>query len=360
MLGLYQKGELLVNNYKRATQLDKVVNCCLLGAKSLLLRSSKRPTQGRASLSIITLVCTQSVIMAEHLPGRRAKVWLLYLKCTRGDRGRLSLNILREVCSYIHSPMRMTAVHYNQVYRYDLQSQTHSHHPIPVSLSHGTSYIRVGISSLLCVGGRVGADYDFSPSFAVQLLDLSSFKLIHLRGLSIAREGAGLAKVGACFYVFGGSDTFNCMSSCEKMQPSNQRWTKISNMNCFRAWFTPCHFRSLLYLASADVHRIVETFHAETETFTRLPISLPAYFNSGCKSVAFIGKGEMCLLTDKKQIACLKVETERAFRVSDTNQSSWSTQQPLKVDSLAFIACARTVQKFSLETYSFLDYYFPS
>ena len=32
---------------------------------------------------------------------RKDKVWLLYIKYTRGNRARLSINILREVCAFL-------------------------------------------------------------------------------------------------------------------------------------------------------------------------------------------------------------------------------------------------------------------
>ena len=144
------------------------------------------------------------------------------------------------------------------------------------------------------------------------------------------------------------------LSSCEKMQLSDQHWTQISNMLYPRASFTPCHFRSLLYLASASIHKKVETFNAATETFTVLPITLPSLLTP-TTSVAFIANGELCLLTKCKQMARWKVETECDFRLSRTSRSSWSTQQSARVGSLVFIAYFGTVQEFSLDTYYFLD-----
>ena len=47
--------------------------------------------------------------MAKCLLLRKSKVWLLYIKYMRGDRGRLSLNILREVYSYLQ-PTTVAAV----------------------------------------------------------------------------------------------------------------------------------------------------------------------------------------------------------------------------------------------------------
>ena len=98
----------------------------------------------------------------------------------------------------------------------------------------------------------------------------------------------------------------------------------------------------------------METFNAATEHFTVLPVSLPPQLQLAA-SVAFIASGELCLLTNGKQLGRWRIETERKFRLSYTSQGSHSTQQPVIVDSLVFIANTGEVQKLSLETYSFLD-----
>ena len=99
------------------------------------------------------------------------------------------------------------------------------------------------------------------------MLGLPSSSVYSLDLFSVPRHSAGLAKVNAHFYAFGGSIRESC---CEKMQLSNQHWTQISSMHYPRSSFTPCHF--LLYLASTGDHKKVETFNAET--FTVLPVSL--------------------------------------------------------------------------------------
>ena len=55
---------------------------------------------------------------------RRAKVWLLYLKHTQGDRGRLSLNILREVCAFLHLPYLLADITNSYVRFFHFQTTT--------------------------------------------------------------------------------------------------------------------------------------------------------------------------------------------------------------------------------------------
>ena len=136
------------------------------------------------------------------------------------------------------------------------------------------------------------------------------------------------------------------------MQLSDQRWTQISSMQYPRYNFTPCHFCSVLYLISA-IAKAVETFNAKTETFTKLLISLPSQLRA-TGSVAFVISGEVCLLTECKQMARWRIETECDFRLYGSNDWSCSVQQPQIVESVVFIVCREKVQRFSLETYSFL------
>ena len=227
---------------------------------------------------------------------------------------------------------------------YDIESQQVSSHRLSVNFSSGGSYIETGRNALLCVGGF--------NSPAVYSLDYFSCQLSPLPSLFTRRAEAGLAKFNARFYVFGG----HCrerLNSCERMRLSDHHWTQISSMKYPRDSFTPCQFRALIYLPCAYV-KAMETFNAETETFAVLPVSLPS-LHQGNSSVAFVANGELCLLTTGKQMVRWKIETEREFRLSNTNRPCWSTQQPLIVDSLAFIAYMGKVQKFSLNTYSFLS-----
>ena len=62
--------------------------------------------------------------MAVDLSARRAKVWLLYLKHMRGDRGSLSINILREVCAFLHPLYRLAYVTEWSIEFFDFQRET--------------------------------------------------------------------------------------------------------------------------------------------------------------------------------------------------------------------------------------------
>lgn len=249
----------------------------------------------------------------------------------------------------LQTPTKMVGIWRNTAFSYEIQSQQFSEHTLSVNFGVGGSCIQADRNTLLCVGAN-------PASSAVYLLTLSTFQLSPLPSLFTPRDSAGLAKVNAHFYVLGGYNGGGVLSSCEKMKLADKCWTRMSRMTHPRVAFTPCHYGSLLYIVSSnqEANRTVETFNAETETFTLFPVSLPQELRF-TMSVAFIAYGELCILTDEKQIALWNIDTEREFRLFNTDRWSWSCQQPLIVGSFVLIAYKGEVQKFSLETYSFLD-----
>ena len=76
-------------------------------------------------------------------------------------------------------------------------------------------------------------------------------------------------------------------------------------------------------------------------------------------SVSFVANGELCVLTRGKQIAAWRIESEREFRLLDTDRECGSTQQPLVMGSMALIAnnysSSNAVETFSLEFYAFVS-----
>lgn len=189
----------------------------------------------------------------------------------------------------------------------------------------------------------------------VIIVDTNTCQISKLEPLLSPRICPGLGKVENTVFAFGGSIGSAC-KACEKWSILDKCWTRLRDMNYARAYFTPCHFNSLIYLAAtlALDHRAVESFSPTTEICTVLPVSLPLQLTLGCNSVVFVAFGELCLLTKNKQMARWRVDSESEFRLSEVDRECWSTQQPLITGKEVLIAVFETVVKFSLETYSFL------
>lgn len=242
---------------------------------------------------------------------------------------------------------KLVGVEKNQAFLYEIQSQRLTKHILSVDFNDGGGYVEWDRDKLLCVGAR-------PPSSAVYLLEISSFQLSSMPSLSTPRAYAGVAKMNAVFYVFGGYyASYQALCSCEKIKVSDKLWTPINSMIRPRSSFTPCQFRSLFYLVAA-VEPTVETFNPETDTFTVLPVSLPSDLRPHT-SVSFVIDGELCLLTGDRQIALWKIECAQSFRTLNIDRGVCSRQQPLIDETLVLISCKERIQRFSLETYSFLE-----
>lgn len=241
------------------------------------------------------------------------------------------------------------AVFGNKVEMMDAKSLQSSRFTLPVNFGVGGCYIRLAESSLLCIGA-------YPPSTGVHSLDLNSQKLTSWAPLRTPRAYAGVGKSADFVYVFGGFDGSIGLKSNEKYDIIAKQWQPLSDMHYTRSGFTPCNFNSLIYLADTYLHRVVESFNPETETFQDLPVTLPTQLELGCDCVAFVVNGELCVLTEAKQLARWKIGSGASFLLSATRESCWSSQPPLILDSLVLIANASSgrVDKFNLETYAFI------
>lgn len=238
---------------------------------------------------------------------------------------------------------KFAAVYFNKVELYDFATQQSTRHSLSVDFGDGGSYIELDANTMLCVGG-------FPPSARVYSLNLSSLQLTPLAGLHVPRCGAGVAKVTAWIYVFGGQGQI----SCEKYRSGDKQWQALANMHYPRSHFTPCSFNALIYLVSSSEDRVVESFNPSTEVFTVLAVSLPQQLRLNSHSVAFVSNGELFLLTNDMQKARWKIESEREFRVSTTGRNCSSTQPPRVFGQLVFIASSGRMEKFSLQSFSFV------
>ena len=276
----------------------------------------------------------------------RAKVWLLHLQSSRGALGSLSFNVIREICSYFEDPRFFVAIYGIRMQVYDFKTRKTTQHTLPIKAFSG--YIPVDRTTVLLVGTEV------------LTLDLLTLHITPLPLLLTPRFDIGVAQMGNTVFAFGGivSLLANPMTVCEKSSIPPTHWTPLPHMHYARCSFTPCVFKALFYLASTYAkHRAVESFSPLTETFTVLPVALPKGLKIGYwGSVTFVANGELTLLTNKKQMARWKIESEAQFRVSATDRDCWSCHSPLIVRTEVYIANFNgpLVEKWSLKANKFL------
>jgi hypothetical protein len=264
----------------------------------------------------------------------------------------LALNNPQEILSPPFERHLFAAVKLDTIEVHDLKSHKSIKRTLPVNFGEGGSYIQVDGQTLICLGAR-------PPSTDVYKLDIFSFEITPLPPLRTPRCYSGVANANNFIYVFGGEEApWKWLKSCEKYNLLDKQWLPLSNMMYPRMGFTPCPFRTLIYLPCPSTTHRIETFNPETEIFTVISVSLPSQMAySG--SVSFVAKGELCVLTRGKQIAAWRIESEREFRLLDTDRECGSSQQPLVLGSMVLIAnnysSSNTVETFNLEFYTFVS-----
>ena len=158
---------------------------------------------------------------------------------------------------------------------YDLKTGETTHHSLPMYVYSG--YVQVDRTTVLIVGEQV------------RTLDLLTLQTTPLPPLLTPRDFVGVAQMGSTVFAFGGIDG-TPLKVCEKSSVPPTHWTPLPPMHYARSNFTPCAFKAFLYLVSAKNHRAVESFSSHNETFTVLPVSLPAYLSSQKKSLFIFNK----------------------------------------------------------------------
>ena len=223
---------------------------------------------------------------------------------------------------------------------YDFNTHKATQHQLPTCIWSG--YIQVDRITVLIVGKQV------------MTLDLLTLQITPLASLSTPRNFVGVAQVDNTVFAFGGSGSdYSPSVLCEKGSVLPTRWTPLPPMHYARSCFTPCFFKSLLYLVSTWAKE-VESFSPHTETFTVLSVSLPAQIQLNSPSVAFVANGELVLQTSRKQMARWKIGCEAHFRVSALDRGCCSYHPPLIVGTEVYIANEAKVGKWSLETERFV------
>ena len=285
----------------------------------------------------------------------QAKLWLLYMKLQ--NRIQLSLNILREICTYIR-PHFYPLIWDNTLKVYNLCTQCFSPQRKFADFIEA-SYVTVDENCVICLG-------KYPASREIYSLNLTSLHLTALPPLDRPRYMPGVnlgpGQFAGTVYIFGGrNEKYNLLASCVKYGLKEQKPRKAGTMKSARCGFTPCTYKLLIYLVCTTLKdlRTVEVFDPGTDTCTEMPVSLPPHFDLDCPSVSFVAKGCLILFTWSRQAAYWEIDLESEFRVRTTDRSCHSAQIPLVLDSLVLIANYAyspdlRVERFSLQSYSFL------
>ena len=212
-------------------------------------------------------------------PARSAKVRLLYSKHNLNARGHISLNVTREICTYIADFMLVQVSptflrFFHPCYQWTPQVPLRSR----ISVDEESSWVLLEDGRLFCSGGGEMSG-ELQDGLGVAYLlgrDGATDELPHMLS---ARYYHGVIGSGNFVYVFGGYNAEGMYYSgrlkiCEKIELLSRRWRALPDMKEGRRCFNPCDWDGYIYLCGAgSLH--VEVFYPRNDQFLPLQVSLP-------------------------------------------------------------------------------------
>jgi hypothetical protein len=211
-----------------------------------------------------------------------------------------SQSLLFPTSRYLISPLNFTKslLLYDTVYlfpkSYDLSSS------ILYPFSH-TSCCILFDGSILVTGGYFNTNF-LGDTYIIDILSIQVYKV---SDLNIPRNHACLVPYGQSAYIFGGLNG-DAITTAERFDPAESRWTLLSNMNKARYDMGYYIHRNRIYLIGGGPNCSIEYFDTNTESFTLIPnVDIPdngivAGFVSN--RVYVIGKGVIVMDREFREI----------------------------------------------------------
>ena len=207
----------------------------------------------------------------------QTKIYLLHFQNSLFPR--LSLNIIREICSYIGFPSLFPCISLNSIYLINLHT---------------------GNFTVFRLATRIDSSWTFCLLSETRLFGLTDKKSIEIdlvstletlgNGTKMTRRWPGLGKNRDFVYIFGGQR----VKTCEKYDFLSKIWTKIDDLHSPKAFFTPCRVNNEFFLCCfGDNSGPFEAFNLLSESFRLLPVHF-SHNSSG--TVAFYLQNQVNLL----------------------------------------------------------------
>ena len=217
----------------------------------------------------LRILCENCVSYQNNLQSLYQRIKDKPVRTPEEVKGNLIANNPRELPKPTFERQLFAAVKLDVIEVHDLKSHQLIKQTLPVNFGDGGSYIQVDSQTLICLGAR-------PPSTNVYKLDMFSFEITPLSPLRTPRCYSGVANTNRFIYVFGGEEApWKWLKSCEKYSLLGKQWLPLNSMMYPRTGFTPCTFRSLIYLPSPSTTHRIETFNPEAEIFSVISVSLP-------------------------------------------------------------------------------------
>lgn len=215
----------------------------------------------------------------------QAKTWLVFVKRKHPVWSRLSLNLLREIGTYLLDCLYPCG-HLSTLIVYNLETgAVKQKTPISHSFDNGTVYCPYAPNRVLCIGAEPTITSVFS-------LCTATGELRAMPDMMLGRAWPGVVLWEDTVYVFGGQHG-QPTAEAEKFRISPGAWRKLASMSVPKLAFTPLlHTKQIYLIACSPMGPLpIETFNPYTETYTTLNVRIDG---SGFGAISFL-KGDEVL-----------------------------------------------------------------
>lgn len=193
-------------------------------------------------------------------------LYLAFLRIHSPLYTRLSLNITREVFSYIGlDHFYLCTIKCSQLVVYDLATESIQARVPYIYLSlAGTGLAMLTKDTMLVVGGTSGERNAKS-------LNIWTGTIINEADMMEGRSCPGMLVYKGCAWVFGGTG----LASVERFHYSMRNWERGPQMPTPKSSFTPCAYQGLIYLPYPSPDRKqLEVLNPITEAYSLRPLEL--------------------------------------------------------------------------------------
>ena len=260
--------------------------------------------------------------MADFMDVPHTVLYLLFTRLFHPSYHRLSLNITREISTYIPLPILLPRIKDSSLTVYDLTLGTKTPSDLPFQATPSTHSCLLTWSSILVF---------LTEPNRLRSVDLIDFTVKNLTPMSTFRENSGVICVSGVCYSFGGciNSVFTCIS--EKYTLKRDEWSALPALPTSKFGFNPGYYAQEIYLADVN-HKThsFDIFTLNSEIYRSISFDIHCSSN-GC--VSFIVKDALYLLTMQRQglkwdLKRLEAEPERDGKEFKNRTSAVSVCTP--------------------------------
>ena len=211
--------------------------------------------------------------------------FLLFFSRLHTDFARLSVNITREICSYLSIPKVFVYLSSHQIHYFYFATQETMSLRCAIAYTEEQSYCMLDQVSLLLVGG-------IRQSQEVMRVNYLRMEVSREENMLEGRTFPGIIYYRGRVWTFGGRQK----RSSEHYSVLTRHWTQSKPMEYCRMCFTPCLWQEEIYLVSVSSWPCaVEVFSPSNNEYRNLAITLQDVSFFGC--ISYIIQGELIILT---------------------------------------------------------------